>query len=44
MGGSGGGFLKQADGFTEEELDYIVNYDIKYKMGEALNGDVGEDE
>ena len=20
-------------GFTEEELDFIVNYDIKYRMG-----------
>ncbi len=24
-------------GFTEEELDYIINYDIKYRMGEELN-------
>jgi hypothetical protein len=22
-------------GFTEEELDYIINYDIKYRMGGA---------
>ena len=29
-------------GFTDEELDYIINYDIKYRMGDALNG--GEDE
>ena len=21
-------------GFTEEELDFIINYDIKYRMGE----------
>lgn len=28
-------------GFTEEELDYIINYDIKYRMGDEL-GD-GED-
>jgi hypothetical protein len=27
-------------GFTEEELDYIINYDIKYRMGAAL----GEEE
>lgn len=25
-------------GFTEEELDFIINYDIKYRMGEELNG------
>lgn len=24
-------------GFTDEELDYIVNYDIKYRMGDSLN-------
>lgn len=24
-------------GFTEEELDFIVNYDIKYRMGYELN-------
>ena len=28
-------------GFTEEELDFIINYDIKYRMG--LNGGPGED-
>jgi len=28
-------------GFTEEELDYIINYDIKYRMG--LGGSGGED-
>ena len=21
-------------GFTEEELDFIINYDIKYRMGQ----------
>ncbi len=27
-------------GFTEEELDFIVNYDIKYRMGrEAGEGE-----
>ena len=27
-------------GFTEEELDFIINYDIKYRMGKELgNGD-----
>lgn len=24
-------------GFTDEELDFIINYDIKYRMGEELN-------
>jgi hypothetical protein len=28
-------------GFTEEELDYIINYDIKYRMG-LSGGDSGE--
>ena len=27
-------------GFTDEELDFIINYDIKYRMGQ----DVGEEE
>lgn len=22
-------------GFTDEELDFIINYDIKYRMGEG---------
>ncbi len=26
-------------GFTEEELDFIINYDIKYRMGDELNGE-----
>lgn len=26
-------------GFTEEELDFIINYDIKYRMGEELSKD-----
>jgi hypothetical protein len=25
--------LAQHYGFTEEELDFIINYDIKYRMG-----------
>ena len=24
-------------GFTEDELDFIINYDIKYRMGDELN-------
>jgi hypothetical protein len=31
--------LAQHYGFTDEELDFIINYDIKYRMGrEALDG------
>ena len=26
-------------GFTEEELDFIINYDIKYRMGDELGED-----
>lgn len=26
-------------GFTEEELDFIINYDIKYRMGDGLNNE-----
>lgn len=26
-------------GFTEEELDFIINYGIKYRMGNELNED-----
>ncbi len=39
--------LAQHYGFTEEELDFIINYDIKYRMGSALSDDdpgEGEDE
>ena len=41
--------LAQHYGFTEEELDFIINYDIKYRMGKALfgeeeNGENEEDE
>lgn len=28
--------LAEHYGFTEEELDYIINYDIKYRMGDEL--------
>jgi hypothetical protein len=31
--------LKKHYGFTEEELDFIINYDIKYRMGDELNED-----
>ena len=30
-------------GFSDEELDYIINYDIKYRMGDSLNGDKDEE-
>lgn len=33
--------LAEHYGFTEEELDFIINYDIKYRMGKEL---VSEDE
>jgi hypothetical protein len=28
---------------TDEELDFIINYDIKYRMGDALGGEGEED-
>jgi hypothetical protein len=34
--------LAQHYGFTDEELDYIINYDIKYRMG--LNNDNADNE
>lgn len=30
-------------GFSNEELDYIINYDIKYRMGDELDGDGTDD-
>ncbi len=35
--------LAQHYGFTDEELDFIINYDIKYRMGRDANG-AGDDE
>lgn len=32
--------LSEHYGFTEEELDFIINYDIKYRMGKELEEDV----
>lgn len=29
--------LAELYGFTDEELDFIINYDIKYRMGDELN-------
>jgi len=31
--------LAQHYGFSEEELDFIINYDIKYRMGRELDSD-----
>jgi hypothetical protein len=31
--------LAEHYGFTEEELDFIINYDIKYRMGEEINSE-----
>lgn len=30
-------------GFTEEELDFIINYDIKYRMGKELDSESSEE-
>jgi hypothetical protein len=30
------GILAKHYSFTEEELDFIINYDIKYRMGSEL--------
>jgi hypothetical protein len=31
--------LAEHYGFTDEELDFIINYDIKYRMGKELDSD-----
>jgi hypothetical protein len=31
--------LAKHSGFTEEELDFIINYDIKYRMGRELESE-----
>jgi hypothetical protein len=31
--------LAQHYGFSDEELDFIINYDIKYRMGDELEGE-----
>jgi len=31
--------LAEHYGFTEEELDFIINYDIKYRMGKQNDED-----
>ncbi|WP_205635654.1 hypothetical protein [Algoriphagus faecimaris] len=35
--------LAEHYGFTEAELDFIINYDIKYRMGKALYGEAEDD-
>jgi hypothetical protein len=34
--------LAQHYGFTGEELDFIINYDIKYRMGRDAGGEDGD--
>ena len=34
--------LGQHYGFTDEELDFIINYDIKYRMGGSADEDEAE--
>ena len=31
--------LMKEIGFTDEELDFIINYDIKYRLGKELEGE-----
>jgi hypothetical protein len=31
--------LAEHYGFTDEELDFIINYDIKYRMGRDVEAD-----
>jgi len=31
--------LAQHYGFTDEELDFIINYDIKYRMGQGAEAE-----
>ncbi len=36
--------LAQHYGFTDEELDFIINYDIKYRMGSELSENDNEED
>jgi len=38
------GTREQCDGLTNTELDFIINYDIKYRMGDQLLKEEGEEE
>jgi hypothetical protein len=31
--------LAQHYGFTDEELDFLINYDIKYRMGRDIGAE-----
>jgi len=31
--------MPNLDGLTNEEFDFIINYDIKYRMGKELEGE-----
>lgn len=33
------GFLAGHYGFTDEELDFIINYDIQYRIGRDIKED-----
>jgi hypothetical protein len=33
--------LAEHSGFTPEELDFIVNYDLKYCLGRGSDGEAG---
>jgi len=35
--------LAQHFGFTAEEVDAVMNYDVKFRMGDELNGEDGEE-
>jgi hypothetical protein len=37
------GVLGRSLGFTEEELDFVVNCDLRYRLGAAADGDDGWD-
>jgi hypothetical protein len=34
--------VTQHSGFTDEELDFIISYDIKYRMGRDDGGEADE--
>jgi len=36
--------LARLYGFTDEELDFTISYDIKYRMGDQLLEEEGEEE
>jgi hypothetical protein len=39
------GTLAEHYGFTSEELDFIINYDLKYRMGQdAADSDAGDND